>query len=261
MIYLPKNATSRLQPLDAGIIQNFKCHYRKLLIKHTLGSGMIDSQSNLTAYDIAKTVDILTAIRMIKQAWDEVCEDTVIKGCGALPNSTIEDVDPNLDSFVDIDEELGELVHQVNPAMSVSEYLHAEEDLPTCCTIPEGVRAEELREYLRGIAINEQLTGVTNHPNEEPDEGEDNNNDDDDDDNDNDDGDNNDIDIIELQPTMKSFENAIAISEDLLHFLTDKGEEGIADHLLKVIKVLNDAKWQQIKMTKQTTLLDYYSTQ
>ena len=95
-------------------------------------------------------------------------------------------------------------MHQVNPAVSVSEYLQAEEDLPTCCTIPEGVRAEELRKYLRGIAVNEQLTNVSKHPNEEPDEGDDDNEDE--------------IHIIELQPTMTSFENAIAISEDLLHF-------------------------------------------
>ena len=233
MIYLPKNITLRLQPLDAGISQNFKCHYRKLLIKHTLAK--IDSQSQLMAYDIAKSIDELMVIRMIKQAWDEVHEDTVIrcfKRCGALLNPTVVDEDPDLAPFADIDEELGELVQQVNPAMSATEYLQAVEQLPTCRTIPEGVRPEELREHLRKIVVSEQLESGLERPIEEPNHEED---------------DDNDIDAIELQPIITSFEKAITVSDDLLRFLTGKGEEGLADHLLVVIKGLNDVKWQQMK--------------
>ena len=36
VVFLPVNTTSRLQPLDAGIIKNFKVHYRKQLLKHVL---------------------------------------------------------------------------------------------------------------------------------------------------------------------------------------------------------------------------------
>lgn len=45
VVFLPKNTTSRLQPLDAGIIKNFKVHYRKLLVRHTLAE-INDSDSN-----------------------------------------------------------------------------------------------------------------------------------------------------------------------------------------------------------------------
>ena len=32
LVFLPPNTTAKLQPCDAGIIQNVKMHYRKLLV-------------------------------------------------------------------------------------------------------------------------------------------------------------------------------------------------------------------------------------
>ena len=59
VIFLPKSTTSHLQPLDTGIINNFKVQYRKLLVAHTL--AQIDG-SSLTASEITKSVHIPTAI-------------------------------------------------------------------------------------------------------------------------------------------------------------------------------------------------------
>ena len=60
VVFLPINTTSKLQPLDVGIIKNFKCHYRKLLLNHVL--SQIDG-SSLSASEIVKSVNVLTAIR------------------------------------------------------------------------------------------------------------------------------------------------------------------------------------------------------
>ena len=76
IIFLPPNTTSKLQPLDLGIIQNFKVHYRKLLMRFILAK--IDENTS-TASEIAKSVDVLKAIRWVSEAWDLVKAETIVK--------------------------------------------------------------------------------------------------------------------------------------------------------------------------------------
>ena len=153
VVFFPVNTTSRLQPLDAGVIQSFKCQYRALLIKHTLAA--IDSSASLSTFDIAKSVDILTATRMIKLAWHKVKEDTIIKcfkNCGVVVGK----IDHLSDPFAEVDE-LEELVHHINPTISAQEYIQAEEDMPAYATVPEGTTLEDLRTQLREKAISGEL--------------------------------------------------------------------------------------------------------
>ena len=73
---------SKLQPLDAGIIRNFKCHYRQLLLNHVL--SQIDG-SDLSASEIVNSVNVLMAIRWVKEAWKKSEPETVcrcFKTCG-----------------------------------------------------------------------------------------------------------------------------------------------------------------------------------
>ena len=72
IIWLPPNTTSKLQPLDLGIIKNFKTHYRKFLLRYVLSK--IDECEK--ASEIANCVNVLLAIRWIAQAWDQ---DTICK--------------------------------------------------------------------------------------------------------------------------------------------------------------------------------------
>ena len=55
VVFLPANTTSVLQPLDLGIIQNFKIGYRKLLFQHILAK--IDKCT--TASEVTKSLTIL----------------------------------------------------------------------------------------------------------------------------------------------------------------------------------------------------------
>ena len=70
--FLPKNTTSRLQPLDARIIRNFKLKYRKKLLKFVI----LRINDNVKATDIIQEVDVLKAISWIKSAWGEVSEES-----------------------------------------------------------------------------------------------------------------------------------------------------------------------------------------
>ena len=76
--FLPKNAVSSLQLLDAGTIKNFKVKYRKKLLRHVIAR----ISNDYIAFDIAKEVDILQAIRWVADARKEVSE-TTIKNCFA----------------------------------------------------------------------------------------------------------------------------------------------------------------------------------
>ena len=104
VIFLPPNTTSKLQPLDLGIIQNFKVHYRTLFLRFVLSK--IDAC--VTGSEISNSVTILQAIRWIAQAWNAVKPDT-IKKCfrkaGILDESfsVVRRSEAEIDPFDDLD--------------------------------------------------------------------------------------------------------------------------------------------------------------
>ncbi|XP_046661293.1 tigger transposable element-derived protein 4-like [Homalodisca vitripennis] len=69
--FLPPNTTSKLQPLDQGIIKNFKVHYRKEVVRLFL--------RDLEDKNPTK-ISILDAMWMASKAWNNVTENT-IKNC------------------------------------------------------------------------------------------------------------------------------------------------------------------------------------
>jgi len=74
IVALPPNTTSKLQPLDAGIIAAFKCQIRKQQLAYAL--DILDNEEHPNPYK----VDQLTAMRWARIAWTNI-NSTVIQNC------------------------------------------------------------------------------------------------------------------------------------------------------------------------------------
>ena len=122
IIFLPKNTTSRLQPLDAGIIQNFKVKYRKRLVKYVLAR----IQEDASATQIVKGVDVLVAIRWLQEAWKEVINLTIkncFKKCGIKGDNELMEVE----EYDDLEFET--LVKEFTTDISAAEYANFDENI------------------------------------------------------------------------------------------------------------------------------------
>lgn len=138
--FLPANTTSKLQPLDLGIIQNFKIHYRHFFLRYVLSK--IDQCD--TASDITKSINILIALRWVAKAWSLVKAETITKcfrKAGILNNDLqviSTDLEHDNDPFLEADKlaEVHNLIEKTMPhadsRCSVDEYLNGDSDLPVC---------------------------------------------------------------------------------------------------------------------------------
>lgn len=73
--FLPANITSVLQPLDQGIIREFKARYRKLMIKSLLSK----IEQTESASELCKDISILGVIYWISKAWNDTKNITIEK--------------------------------------------------------------------------------------------------------------------------------------------------------------------------------------
>ena len=87
--FFSPNTTSKLQPMDQGIIQAMKLKYRKLQLRKMVAA--MEKNKTVCASQLLKEVDILQAIYWLKQAWDDVKEETItkcFKMCGFKDRTT-----------------------------------------------------------------------------------------------------------------------------------------------------------------------------
>ena len=118
--FLPKKTTSRLPPLDAGIMKNVKVKYRKKLLGHVIAR----ISNDCSASHIAKEIDILQAITWVAAAWKEVSE-TTIKNC-FVKRSIVQQVAENQGSE-ELDDEFAELFKELTEMNETANNFTAEE--------------------------------------------------------------------------------------------------------------------------------------
>ena len=128
--FFPPNMTSKLHLLDQGIIRHVKVIYRKKLLLHVL-AHMDDIA---TALDISRSVNVLSALTWIAQAWDETPSDIISK-CFAHAGFPMEGSDVTVDD-VNLSE-LTSLAYEISKDCSTSDFSTLDDDLRTYETLRE----------------------------------------------------------------------------------------------------------------------------
>ena len=116
VVFLPKNSTSRLQLLDAEIIQSF----------------IQSVKQDLLAWEIAKQIDVLQAIEWVAKVWKEVTAET-IKNCFAKSGFTEETSEIEDDI---VDEEFNALFKELTDSdceTTAEEYIDFDVETWGCC--------------------------------------------------------------------------------------------------------------------------------
>jgi hypothetical protein len=135
--FLPPNTTSKIQPMDAGIIMSFKRHYRHLHIKWIL--SQVEEGKDIKDLKM----DVLRAIHYIVKSWDEVMPETIYN-CWNHTKILPDRIDVNLADNID-----NPMISQAVTALNLSniipvdEYLNNPEE-EVIYEIPEDDRIVEM---------------------------------------------------------------------------------------------------------------------
>ena len=116
--YFPPNVTSVLQPLDQGIIRNFKMHYRQRVLQQ-----MIQTLDNGAENEV---IHILQALRFCKSAWAAVSSEC-IANCfkhAFKSQSTDSSQAPPQDSAT-----LDSMLKEAGAEICADDFIHADDSL------------------------------------------------------------------------------------------------------------------------------------
>lgn len=120
--FLPANTTAKLQPMDQGVISSLKRHYRRSLLQRMLLCMESDKQY---------TVDLLTALHLLTNAWSQVTDMTIINSYRhagfVVPECSAQD-------SCEDDEEVSLVASLGNKGLvvDIGSNVTVDEDVPTC---------------------------------------------------------------------------------------------------------------------------------
>ena len=109
--------------------------------------------------------------------------------------------------------------------MSATEYINADEEIPTSATCEDD---ENWREELHDIVISSKASKTSHVDEEESDEEE------------------SEDDNVPAS-SITSFNEAIGVANDLLLFLTERGEEKIFEQMLDIVQLIEQEKLNQVQ--------------
>lgn len=119
VVYLPKNITSVLQPMDQGAIAMFKAFYLRTTFSQAIAATENDK---VNLRDFWKSYSILDCIKNIKSAWDEMtdkCMQSIWKKCIKRFVINFESFD-NLEQ-TDVVQEIASLANSLNLDVEVED--------------------------------------------------------------------------------------------------------------------------------------------
>ena len=145
-LFLPANTTSVLQPLDQGIIQNVKMHYKRKLLNCALAK--IETASSVV--EVQKSVNVLDACQWAASAVSPVKSRTVVKcfaKAGVCPLDEEEKEDP--DDDVPLVQLLGLATERLSleQPLNIDEFLTLDDDVPATEELHDGWEEELAQEH------------------------------------------------------------------------------------------------------------------
>ncbi|XP_064647061.1 tigger transposable element-derived protein 6-like [Lineus longissimus] len=144
IIFLPANTTSKLQPLDQGIIAAIKKNYRRRLLQAVL--LRMDKEEDISK--LSKCVSVLDACEWVTAAVKEV-KSTTVRACFARSGFTDDVIDEDPEDNLPLAQLIQEAqIHfGIDDIMDVEDYIGFDGDTAVTDDVMEGYEQRLLEEF------------------------------------------------------------------------------------------------------------------